>query len=415
MEPSKTPVALLILLFLCTLVPAVGVFGMHSYIPHLLLKLHYAEEDIGYYHGIISAEHFISCSLILLLTGKHYQNISTRRLLVALSFLQAAAFLCMSFTSSMTWLAVSVFLTATHILMIPVVDCIVYRISSSDNQAMFYNYAVTTPFNMALFLGPALGGFLSFPTEQYRSIVSNEFLKKYEIFLPNLILALFMLFVAFLAMNLIPKDMETRRVNDRTISEPSESHSLLKEKENINSASMYIQLLKLNDLRIAIFAQIIYSITSQGFLTAFALWSQTHSHLHSLDYTPSQYGLLMLLAGILVLPFDVLFVGRSINSLGIKTGLIVYTLLQMFCISIIVCFHFKIFYLTFGSCTLANSLARLSSSGCKIAISTLFYNAVPSHFMGEFMAMRTLLGHGFNASWTFNSRQLFCMVFDKCC
>ena len=377
----------LVLLSLSTLMDTVAYTGMFGYLPELLQEFGIAIKDIGYYQGAIVAEYTTGCCLSLVLLTKFIGKINIWKTFVAFSAFHILVFVFLALTNSLPLLLAAVFFASILLIKAPIYDVIVYRISDETNQSQYFNYALTAPYNAGLFLGPALGGILSFPVDQYPNIFPRSALmKNYPIFLANITYAILMVAITVLAVYVLPKDLDEAK-ND------TESTSFLlneiEDSSNSNRSRQIKNVLRDRNVYYAMTSYFIYAIVTGAFVNLYSVWSQTPIHLGGVGYTPRNAGLVLLIAGVLVLVVDLVLVGRSFEWLGLKRTLQFWTLLEVVMISFpLECRLINIEQLKFAILVLMMASVRVCTTGIRVGVSTILYNIIPSQLVAEAMSLR---------------------------
>ena len=260
----------------------------------------------------------------------------------------------------------------------------------------YFNYAATPPYNAGLFLGPALGGILSFPTNQFPGIFTTNFsMKNYPIFLPNVTFAIAMVAITVQAFYVLPKDLDGAK-NDA-----ESTDFLLNENYGFSNEDRSEQMRSiLSDRNVynVMTSYCIYALVTAAFVTLYSVWSQTPIHLGGVGYSPSEAGLVLLIAGVLVLAVDLLLVGRSFEWIGLKRALQFWTLLEIVMISLpIECRLLDIDQVKFTILVLMMATVRVCTSGIRIGLTTTLFNIIPRQFVAEVMSIRLCIEYGCNA------------------
>ena len=203
---------ILSLMFLSNLIESMGNTAMFGYLPKLLQRFGVSPEDIGYIVGQIQAVYFVGCCFFLLLYSKVVTKFNARKSFMLMSFLEALAFLFVAFSNSVSWIFIGALIISVPVTKSALIDYIVYEISDESNQALYFTVASTASFNAGLSLGPALGGLLSFPLEQFPDKFPNvAILSDFLVVLPNLLLLLCMLVTIIQAAYAIPIELSMLR------------------------------------------------------------------------------------------------------------------------------------------------------------------------------------------------------------
>ena len=203
---SGLPIKTVSLLFLSNLIQAMAFASVFGYLPKLLHHFDYSWTQIGYYQGYIVAEYSIVLCVASLAVERLLQKFEARTIFTAASSIQGFSFLLLAFTTNINMLLCGIFLMSAPAILRVVIEVIVYDISNGDpKQPQYVNYAITTPWNSGIFIGQALGGCLSFLSEQYPSLFAgNSFSTRYLIAAPNLLFAVLSFMTALLSLYILP-------------------------------------------------------------------------------------------------------------------------------------------------------------------------------------------------------------------
>ena len=367
--------------------------AMFGYLPNLLHKVGKKWSDIGFYQGVVLTLYMTTFCLSSLVTGKIIDRCGSRTLFVICLFGQGCVACFAAFTSTIEWLYISAILIGLSEACGIVAKVIVYEISDDQNQSYVYNFAISMPCNVSLFLGPALGGILSFPTEQYPGLFpQNSMLVSFPILLPNVILSLILLVTSIFAFLTFRTSGEESKLTSRKNKharnrDRQQSVSLIEEPtdEGIGMIEFYSQ----HNVVVSTFVMIAYSLATDGFQTLLGVWLQTPSSLFGMGYSPRKSGLLMLISGVFLFISDSLIVGKAIDKLGLKRGLIVSFAMYAFFVSIIWMIpKLNNKSLIFTSMTITLVLIRTSVSGVKVALFAYMNNLVPNNIRGRVISVR---------------------------
>ena len=373
----------------------VSIYGaMFGYLPNLLHELGQKWTDIGFYQGVVLALFMVAFCLSSLVTGKIIDRCGSRTLFAICLFLQASTACFIAFTSSMEWLFISVVLIGLSSASEIVAKVIVYEISNEVNKAYVYNFAISMPCNVSLFVGPALGGILSFPTDQYPGLFPRYWLlTKFPILLPNLILSFTLLVTSLFAFIMSRSSDEDSKSlvyqeQQNSVSCVSQEGSSNEETSNDGDISMS-KFHRQRNVIVSTLVMIVYALAVDGFSTLLGVWLQTPSTLNGMGYSPRESGLLMLISGMCLLVTDSLIVGKAIDKLGLKRGFMVSFTIFAFLVSIIWTIpklHNKT--LIFSLVTITVVLIRTSVSGLKVALFAYMNNLVPNNIRGGVISVR---------------------------
>ena len=369
-----------------TLLDVMGQHALFGYLPELIQKFGVHVTRVGYTQGWMTAELYIANCLALLTFTYFASSVNRLRLFTALCAFQVLCFLLIAFSTSTSWFAASLFLLSASIIRNPILEKVVFHISDDTTQAKILNFAKTAPFNAGLLLGPAVGGVLSFPTEQYPNIFPSSltFLNHYLIFLPNALFAILMLLLTIQSCFVL-----------------SELHI---EDKHDNYQSRFFQVMKLllsdDDVKVAAIATVFHSITAQGYVSLFSLWLQTPINIGGVGYSPAQAGFAMLLSGICVFFLDLTVVPKLVQWLGVKCGLQFWTLVMIFVTALQPLLsngrldgNVQGFFIV-----ISMAIIRAANTGYTILVMSTFYNVVPVQYIGETMNIRNLVRNASHAA-----------------
>ena len=200
MDRKKLPIKVITLIFFSQIANICTYSTMFGYLPNLLHKFGKKWTNIGFSQGVVLALFRTFFCLASLIGGKIVDDYGSRKLFAICLLIQACTSCFIAFTSSINWLYIGVIFIGIATASDLVAKVIVYEISDDTNEAYIYNFAISMPTNVSLFLGPALGGILSFPVDQYPNLFSsNSLLMSFPVLLPNMILAFIFLLTSISA------------------------------------------------------------------------------------------------------------------------------------------------------------------------------------------------------------------------
>ena len=137
---------------------------------------------------------------------------------------------------------------------------------------------------------------------------------------------------------------------------------------------------------------LLFCAVTDGFQTGFSLYSQTPKDIGGLEYTPAKLGSILLVAGIIIVICDMLFIGKSIVFLGLKRGILLFNALMIFGIGSIVSVNIFTTKVAFVLYALNIAFVRVCVSGMRVSMTAIIMSVIPGHLMGVFFSARNCFG-----------------------
>ncbi|KAJ9074002.1 hypothetical protein DSO57_1010758 [Entomophthora muscae] len=139
---------------------------------------------ISYYAGLISASFAIGAFLSGVPWGILSDRVGRKPVLIFGLFGTMMAMFLFGLSKSLPWAMTTRFMAGILNGNIGVLKSMVGEMTDRSNRAKAFNY-VSMVFGLGLIIGPALGGFLVYPVDNFPSLFGNSnFFKEYPFFLP---------------------------------------------------------------------------------------------------------------------------------------------------------------------------------------------------------------------------------------
>ena len=176
-------------------------YAMIGYLPPLIHRFGVPWVDVGIYKGVtlsLASGAYMASTLI---AGFLIDCIGSVNFFIACTFFQAVVMVFAAFSYNLPWVYAAS-------LLIGLVSCnrtaakvIGVQISDESIESKVMNYGVSVPYQIGLLLGPALGGFLVVPADQYPTFFSKgSFFDIFPTLLPNLFIGFFIATTFFLSL-----------------------------------------------------------------------------------------------------------------------------------------------------------------------------------------------------------------------
>ncbi|XP_065657412.1 uncharacterized protein LOC136082342 isoform X3 [Hydra vulgaris] len=178
--------------------------SVFSYLPQLVKSFGASEENAGRDAGWIAASLFVARICFGLIWGYSMGKIDPKKLIVILGVFQIISTFLFGLSRSFYWALVTRFLQGTFTATGLVSKVIVIHQSNDTNIALAFSILFGA-YTLSVIVGPSFAGFLVFLAEQHpKSFKKDGFFGKYEVFLPNLIIALCMVLSTSIIVKYLP-------------------------------------------------------------------------------------------------------------------------------------------------------------------------------------------------------------------
>ncbi|XP_074642716.1 uncharacterized protein LOC141899965 isoform X2 [Tubulanus polymorphus] len=181
---------------------------MFPFLPALVLYLGYAEEEKGYYAGIIASSFFIGRVVASYFWG--WLSDKKGRRVVILSNLGCLCILTLmfGFTTNLWFAIIDRFLTGVMNGVIGTGKVVLYEVSDNSNQAV-HMIVISVAWGCGSFLGPAISGFLATPVEKYPdSFDKNGIFGMFPFLLPCIVGCAMLIFTTIIVYIYLPETNE---------------------------------------------------------------------------------------------------------------------------------------------------------------------------------------------------------------
>jgi len=229
--PGQTPLdpKLVVTIFLVNVASAMVVTMPFSFLPQMMRSFGIAESQIGANVGLVASSLYFGRSFGSYVWGWLSDNIGRRKAVLMTEVLLLICTLLFGFSNSISWAFATRFSQGAFGGLIVTLKAVLFAICDETNNS-FGMALIVASFQIGLIVGPAIGGYLAAPAEQYPSTFSKDSIfGKYQFLLPLMINS-FLLAIGFLmSIYTIP---ETLKIN-------SEEAKLLKSGSSpVSQASM---------------------------------------------------------------------------------------------------------------------------------------------------------------------------------
>ncbi|XP_065657410.1 uncharacterized protein LOC136082342 isoform X1 [Hydra vulgaris] len=329
--------------------------SVFSYLPQLVKSFGASEENAGRDAGWIAASLFVARICFGLIWGYSMGKIDPKKLIVILGVFQIISTFLFGLSRSFYWALVTRFLQGTFTATGLVSKVIVIHQSNDTNIALAFSILFGA-YTLSVIVGPSFAGFLVFLAEQHpKSFKKDGFFGKYEVFLPNLIIALCMvlstsIIVKYLPsckikQNLEPVDVvnnenlnlsnenqylnisfEENEQKKSTQSEvtqliPLKNNFVLRAKKRLVTSS-FLQPLMNKSCMCALVLYALFCIVGIGLYDLITIYFATSIEFGGLAMSSSQIGLLLMIASVVEVAGSVTLLPKLLRRFGAKKSFI---------------------------------------------------------------------------------------------
>lgn len=300
------------LIVLCTALPISSLFPF-LYFMVRDFNIVEREEDIGFYAGYLGSSFMLGRALTSVFWGIVADRYG-RKPVIMMGTAAVVIFNTLFGLSVNFWMAVITrFLLGSLNGLLGPIKAYAVEVFRDEHQALGLS-TVSTAWGIGLIIGPALGGFLAQPAEQYPTIFSQEGLfGRFPYFLPCAIISVFALGVT-IACFWLPETLHKHG----KISQPNEEHEpddameaayesnskeITHESEEAKPASKE-NLLRNWPLMSSIIVYCIFSLHDMAYTEIFSLWAVSPRKFGGLNVTSQDVGEILAITGFSLLVFQ---------------------------------------------------------------------------------------------------------------
>ncbi|XP_017226418.1 protein ZINC INDUCED FACILITATOR-LIKE 1 isoform X1 [Daucus carota subsp. sativus] len=308
------PIWRLLTVFVTVLATAMQISSLFPFVYFMVQDFNIADqdEDISYYAGFVGSSFMLGRALTSVFWGK-VADLYGRRPVIIIGTSTIVIFNTLFGLSINYWMAVTMrFLLGSLNGLLGPIRAYTFEILQKEHHALGLS-VVAASWGTGLILGPALGGFLAKPADNFPDLFSPQSIfARFPYFLPCLSLSLFALVVLIASLWLpetlhnhdsrkIPSDDPIGRLE---ISAPAESDATVctHEETKLNSKeSIYSNW----PLMSSILVYCVFAIHEMAYLETFPLWAESPRRLGGLSYSTVDVGEVLAISGVGLLLFEI--------------------------------------------------------------------------------------------------------------
>ncbi|XP_065841418.1 uncharacterized protein [Oscarella lobularis] len=320
-------------------------------------------EDTGYYAGLVASAYFVGQFV-----GSYFWGLladkKSRRLTILSSGTTLAVFTFLfGFTNTHTglpWALVMRTLGGASNGVLGASKAAIADVSDDSNQAKGITY-VAVAWGVGLMIGPALGGLLAEPVQQFPSTFSGGFLRTFPYFLPSAVTSFLVLIGVVVVYFFLPETLRKRSSSYNDAEEESivlhrigsskdtdDYGSVHKEKtevctendtrpepvlsflrrfcNNVTRArqaclaaiknSTWWSILKISEARMSVAIYFFLCFSAVGFEELASLWMATKPYRGGTGFTEKKIGISLAVLSLVQVPLQIFFIHRLEEKLG---------------------------------------------------------------------------------------------------
>jgi len=188
-KPGSTPPPwkLIILLYIALLGSTYSITFLFPFIPDMILWFGYAEEDKGFYGGLVASSMFAGRIFSSYIWGWLSDKKGRKTILMISLVCIAITNFAFGFTTNLASAIGVRFVSGLSNGVVTIVKATIYEISDSSNQAAGMS-VIALGWGTGVVVGPFISGYIANPATKYPLYFGeSEFLLKYPFFLPSLV------------------------------------------------------------------------------------------------------------------------------------------------------------------------------------------------------------------------------------
>ncbi|RCV37530.1 hypothetical protein SETIT_8G070700v2 [Setaria italica] len=321
-ESRGIPFKLFFLIWFINLVSSLPILSIYPFLYFMIRDLHIAKkvEDIGFYAGLVGASYMLGRALTSIFWGFVADRIG-RKPVIVFGIVSAFVFNTLFGLSMRFWMALATrFLLGSLNGLLGPMRAYAVEVCRPEHHA-FALSLVSTSWAMGLVIGPAIGGYLSQPTEKYPMFFpANSFFGRFPYFLPCLCISVFC-FVILLSSIWLPetlhkhKPVEKKDQENQCIIEHLAADSEEFVEQNTSSATNK-SLLKNWPLMSSIILYCIACFDDMAYSEIFPLWAESDRSYGGLSLSSEDVGQVLTITGASLLLYQTFIYPYKVKVLG---------------------------------------------------------------------------------------------------
>ncbi|KAG2622854.1 protein ZINC INDUCED FACILITATOR-LIKE 1-like isoform X1 [Panicum virgatum] len=382
------PYGSFIYVWIVTLCTALPISSLFPFLYFMIRDLNVAKrtEDIGFYAGFVGASFMFGRCLTSTAWGIAADRIG-RKPVVMFGIFSVVVFNTLFGLSVNYWMAIATrfLLGALNGLLGPI-KAYAIEVCRPEHEALALSL-VSTAWGIGLIIGPALGGYLALPAENFPNIFSpDSFFGRFPYFLPCLCTSVFAV-VVLISCIWMPETLHKHKVseNENQSIEALEAH-LIDPKEKVEeSGSLGTKkksLFKNWPLMSSIIIYCIFSFHDMAYTEVFSLWAESDKKYGGLSLSSEDVGQVLAVTGASLLVYQLFLYPRINKVLGPTNSSRIAAIL---CIPILFAYPYMT-YLSEPGLSIVLNIASVIKNNLSVTIITgtfiLQNNAVPQDQRG---------------------------------
>ncbi|XP_033747531.1 protein ZINC INDUCED FACILITATOR-LIKE 1-like [Pecten maximus] len=199
------------LVFISLFCSAVSLTFLFPFLPEMVVGFGYAEEDKGYYAGLVASAVFAGRAVGSYFWGWLSDRYGRRPVMMITIFGNGFFSLVFGFTYNLPMAIISRFLTGLSNGTVGTAKTMLYEICDNTNQALGMSI-ISVAWGAGIVLGPTLGGLLASPVKRYpQSFSANGVFAKFPYLLPSMIIFIICVLVVILDFFLLPETLNSKK------------------------------------------------------------------------------------------------------------------------------------------------------------------------------------------------------------
>ncbi|KAL1804085.1 hypothetical protein ACET3Z_032732 [Daucus carota] len=324
-QHGHLPISSLFTVFIAVLTTAMQVSSLFPFIYFMVqdFKIAKQEEDISYYAGFVGSSYMLGRALTSVFWGKVADRYG-RKPVIIIGTSTIVIFNTLFGLSINYWMAVIMrFLLGSLNGLLGPIRAYTFEILQEEHHALGQSI-VAASWGTGLILGPALGGFLAKPADNFPDIFSpRSIFARFPYFLPCLALSLFALVVVIASLWLpetlhnhdlrkIPSDDPIVDLEISALVESDATVCTHKKKKSKSKESLYSNW----PLMSSILVYCVFSIHEMAYLEIFPLWAESPRRLGGLSYSTINVGEVLAISGLGLLLFELYLYPKLEKKVG---------------------------------------------------------------------------------------------------
>ncbi|KAJ1274034.1 hypothetical protein BS78_05G032300 [Paspalum vaginatum] len=381
------PYARFIYVWIVTLCTALPISSLFPFLYFMIRDLNIAErtEDIGFYAGFVGASFMFGRCLTSTVWGIAADRIG-RKPVVMFGISSVVVFNTLFGLSVNYWMAIATrfLLGALNGLLGPI-KAYAIEVCRPEHEALALSL-VSTAWGIGLIIGPAIGGYLALPAENFPNVFSpDSIFGRFPYFLPCLCTSVFAAAV-LISCIWMPETLHKHKVskNGSQDVEALEAHLIDSKEEAEESGSLDTKksLFRNRPLMSSIIVYCVFSFHDMAYTEVFSLWAESDKKYGGLSLSTEDVGQVLAVTGTSLLVYQLLLYPRMNKVLGpIKSSRIAAVL----CIPILFAYPYMT-YLSEPGLSIILNIASVIKNNLSVTIITgtfiLQNNAVPQDQRG---------------------------------